>query len=228
MGTLLPERVSVKLPYINYFRLDPGTADYAEFLTSTNSVYDPDISSGGRNQQPRGMDQWAALYDRYQVTKFSCLITGNQATVAGDPSTPEVSPYVVGSAIVSDRYTPTPLTGLQTQILNVMEAPYQAGYIRNHYKLIVATTNAQSYSNQYRRRITIDPVNTLKYFNPNINQSGYSSNFPAISQDPGFPVPLVVYLGTAYASNAQHPEWVFMLRCFYTVTFCQPINMGTS
>lgn len=66
----LPRKRLVRLRYIDQ-------ADYTSALTTTSLCYsasglfDPYITGVGG--QPRGFDQWAALYDRYQV--IGCMIT---------------------------------------------------------------------------------------------------------------------------------------------------------
>lgn len=59
-------RTMVKLPYYNSVVLNTvETPAQAEYLFSVNSAFDPDLT--GTGSQPRGFDQWAAKYSRYQV-----------------------------------------------------------------------------------------------------------------------------------------------------------------
>lgn len=61
------QRMFVKLPYWDNIQIvtTPGTDRNAFYLFSLNSLFDPDITSGGH--QPRGFDQYSVLYGKYQV-----------------------------------------------------------------------------------------------------------------------------------------------------------------
>jgi len=225
LGTIFPERLQVKLPYLTWFALNGLTADYAEFLISTASIFDPDISTTGRNGQPRGRDQWFSIYNRYQVTRFTASIKGAQQEV--DTSTTDISPLVVGSALPNSNYTPTSLPGGVTQLLNILEATYQPAYSHLHYKVAMAPTNTNS-ANLYSRRITLDPRKEASKQAPEYAQQGYTGIFTLIGADPTYLVPLSIFIGRAANVNMTSAEWVFQVRCVYTVTFLQPNNIAYS
>ena len=64
-GTPFPQSCRAVLKYTSYFNMDPGLGLVARWLLRCNSVYDPDYSGAGG--QPRGFDQYAALYNQYTV-----------------------------------------------------------------------------------------------------------------------------------------------------------------
>lgn len=74
MMNVFPDVALVKLPYTDTrtFTSTTGVVNRYSFL---NSLYDPDKSSGGG--QPLGRDQWASLYEKYNVVgmayDFTCV-----------------------------------------------------------------------------------------------------------------------------------------------------------
>lgn len=80
-------RTMVKLPFFNSIVLNSTQVPaQAEYLFSVNSAFDPDIT--GTGAQPRGFDQWATKYNRYQVKGLAYKILirpssdSDQATAA--------------------------------------------------------------------------------------------------------------------------------------------------
>lgn len=65
----LPKRINVRLPYFENAQLIDETAavTYMEAVYRLNSCFAPNAFSGAAAHQPRGFDQWSALYDRYLV-----------------------------------------------------------------------------------------------------------------------------------------------------------------
>ena len=69
---MFPKKQLVELTYcdtVTIPSLDAGSAPYKFRL---NSVYDPDLTSTGH--QPRGHDQWSAIYKRYCVIGANVLV----------------------------------------------------------------------------------------------------------------------------------------------------------
>jgi len=72
-GTPFPTRCRAVLRYTSYFNLSCVTAGASQYFLRCNSVYDPDFSGVGT--QPRGFDQYAALYNQYTVNKARLKVT---------------------------------------------------------------------------------------------------------------------------------------------------------
>lgn len=71
---ICPKAVTVMLPYRDFLNLSPGVGGIqTDNVYRINSLYDTDLTGGGRNQQPMGFDAWCgaaesqALYKRYTV-----------------------------------------------------------------------------------------------------------------------------------------------------------------
>lgn len=72
-GTPFPTRCRATLRYTSYFNLSVGVVGgAAQYLLRTNSAYDPDYTGVGT--QPRGYDQYAALYNQYTVNKSTLKV----------------------------------------------------------------------------------------------------------------------------------------------------------
>jgi len=72
MPYILPDRVMVHLPYRQSITMTnvSGTGTY---VFSLNSIYDPDVTGGGH--QVLGYEQWATLYQQYEVISSSIHVT---------------------------------------------------------------------------------------------------------------------------------------------------------
>ncbi len=68
---LSPDTLYVKLRYFQNINLTGLTS--TGLVMRGNSVFDPN-ASGGTNTQPAGFDQYALLYDHYQVTGSACKV----------------------------------------------------------------------------------------------------------------------------------------------------------
>lgn len=66
-----PASQYVKLRYSERYTFDTGVLQAQ--IMSGNSVYDPDYTSV-TNHQPLGLDQYAALYNKYRVLGSSCKV----------------------------------------------------------------------------------------------------------------------------------------------------------
>lgn len=77
---VLPDRVIVRLPYVEIFSITWGATN--DYVYSMNSIFDPDVTSTGH--QPLGHDQWALFYQNYRV--ISCrwsVVMVQETNVAG-------------------------------------------------------------------------------------------------------------------------------------------------
>lgn len=74
-------RAKATIKYADYFSLNPGASSFASYVFSANGCFDPNISGVGH--QPRGFDQWMAMYQRYTViaSKIS-IVCANTLTGA--------------------------------------------------------------------------------------------------------------------------------------------------
>lgn len=61
------DTIKVKLRYVDFYNLDPAAGLTAVQSFRLNSCNDPDLTGVGH--QPRGYDQYSALYNRYRVDK---------------------------------------------------------------------------------------------------------------------------------------------------------------
>lgn len=75
---ILPDRVFVKLPYRTYVNLNAGTVE--DYIWRANSIFDPDFT--GTGHQPRGRDEWSALYKSYRVhgVAYDCTFVNYSST----------------------------------------------------------------------------------------------------------------------------------------------------
>lgn len=78
-----PESKLVKLRYVETIPITESTLSYANYLFSCNNIYDPNTT--GTGHQPYGHDQWAALYNHYEVlgSKITVIATASLATNLG-------------------------------------------------------------------------------------------------------------------------------------------------
>lgn len=106
VGKGFPSQIFVKLPYDDLY---PGTTSSAfQFIRYQSSLYDPDHALLGH--QPRYFDQWAAIYNKYQVFamkyEIDIINTGTSA---------------MASAISWDNYD---TAGMPLNINDMMESKY--------------------------------------------------------------------------------------------------------
>lgn len=65
-----PDRVRTVLRYTTNVRVSPGIVTGSGYVLAINDLFDPDRTAAGH--QPRGFDNWAAIYQKYRV--HSCLM----------------------------------------------------------------------------------------------------------------------------------------------------------
>jgi len=68
-----PQEMSTTLRYVVSENLTPGTDTAEGFTLRANGMFDPEYSLGGH--QPRGFDQYMALYNRFTVTSCKISVT---------------------------------------------------------------------------------------------------------------------------------------------------------
>lgn len=93
-GTPFPQRCRAVLKYTSYFNLDPAVGTTGQWLLRCNSAYDPDFS--GTGGQPRGYDQYAALYNQYTVNKTTLKM------FPVTPNTGATGQAIIGITMIGD------------------------------------------------------------------------------------------------------------------------------
>lgn len=68
-----PQEMRTKLRYVETFDLEPTSQTAAGFSLLANGMYDPEVGVGGH--QPRGFDQYTALYQKFTVKSSKISVT---------------------------------------------------------------------------------------------------------------------------------------------------------
>jgi len=112
----MPKRMYVKQRYFEQVTLDPVAGGCTATLFRLNSGYDPNFSGTGR--QPKGLDQYFALYDKCVVTSSKIVVkaVGPAGTIQG----------VFGVSLRND-------TGVDLTVPNYVEDPNSVFAIANIY-----------------------------------------------------------------------------------------------
>lgn len=104
LPSLGPKRFKVKLRFADVLTLDPSASGgAAEFVYQANGIFDPQLDGGVH--QPRGFDQYIALWAQYAVTEAK--ITCHFAMPTGT-----TQPNVCGIAVADQAGTTTNLIAL--------------------------------------------------------------------------------------------------------------------
>jgi len=75
---MYPPKMTVTLSYATAVVFNPAAGGVSLNVFSANGLFDPDITGAG--SQPRGFDQWMALYNHYCVLASRCkILTPSQA-----------------------------------------------------------------------------------------------------------------------------------------------------
>ncbi len=84
-AVLGPKRMQTRLRFANRFILDAGAAGAAvSFVMSANGMFDPELGAGGH--QPRGFDQYMAMWNSYGVVRARITVTFAQDANTNDAS----------------------------------------------------------------------------------------------------------------------------------------------
>lgn len=151
----LPDRVLVKLPYIEYGNVTSALA-FNDKTWNINSVFDPDLSGVGH--QPRSFDTWAGIYGRYRVRRVDAMIRIRQrashgicANLIANNSSSALGTYdqeLVRSGLpkitssnsppirINRTFYPNGVTGVTRSAYNIDDR-FQAGVASNPAELIV-------------------------------------------------------------------------------------------
>lgn len=71
--TGFPAYKVARLKYVTQFSINPPTAGVTVHEFSANGMFDPDIT--GTGHQPKGFDEWMAIYDHYTVIGSRIRVT---------------------------------------------------------------------------------------------------------------------------------------------------------
>lgn len=124
-----PQRMFVTLPYVTTQRTFLGTGDtQTDNVFNINSAYDPDNTGGGH--QPRGFDQWAAVYGRYRVHGVKAYLLIRQRAAHG----------MIGRVILSNS-------------ANTMKTTFNLGEYNNATYLGITSTDAPP----LKKRMSLTP-----------------------------------------------------------------------
>ncbi len=123
---ITPDQVFVKLKYNTAINLVSGTGTFISHTFRGNGLFDPDQSGAGG--QPRGYDQWSAMYTRY--TGLACKIT-----VRVIPHVNQGGPCILG-------VVPTDTSSPFTDIESIIESPYSKTAMLNNKTVSPQTMTA--------------------------------------------------------------------------------------
>lgn len=221
-------RLFVKLPYYDDINLiATNTATYGEYIFSQDGIYDPDITVTGH--QPRGRDQYAALYENYLVHGLKYKFTIRVASSESNSTT--AGPFTWGLAIGPENYD-FQFTTLQ----DIMEYP-KSKFLRRKNLLTRASSTDALYSGyyatpgQYTIYGYVSTKSIHKYYGGNDNSTGQTFTYPtdykaAVGANPSANNFLVLYaaslqdLGIA-AKNL--PALNVQAELVYYVEFMTPL-----
>ncbi len=95
-----PRRMPTRLRFADQFVLDAGAAGAAAVIAfSANGLFDPE--GGGGSHQPRGFDQYMAMWTSYGVTKAKITVQFGQDSTATDASICGISVQEIATTTTS-------------------------------------------------------------------------------------------------------------------------------
>lgn len=146
----------MNLPYATTFLLIPGgTTAATGHMFRLNSVYDPDYTATGH--QPRGYDQWAALYAYYRVHVATYSVTASNY----NPDTTDQAQQQLCGSFVSE-YSSNVSTNAQWWY-DMQEARYSAGFTHVKIKNL----------NKYSSNIAANNTGTGLYWRGSVNLNSF-------------------------------------------------------
>lgn len=226
MGTIFPQRCMVKLPYSqpSNVLVPDGLLAARGWLFRLNSVYDPDYTSLF-GHQPRGLDQWAALYAQYRVhacsynVEYYCTTADN--TVVADTQ-------YAGSFV--SQYTSN-VSSNPSWYLDLTENPSSAGY----WQLQMKPVNKFSYAMVANKWGTYFYTGGKANINSMLARGSASSisvlQTPDLYTFNGFNPNIPIYLQVFSGMQALAVDQVsigFNLKLNYLVEFADLYNFSSS
>lgn len=168
-------KLFVKLTYYDDVILSAtNTATYAEYIFSQNSIYDPDIT--GTGHQPRGRDQYTALYENYLVHGCTYKFTLRPSTNEGLSTT--AGPFSWGLVV-----GPENLDLSFSSITDMMEYPRNKFMHRRILESRASSLSAlySGFFSDYRNYTLMGYANTKKihtYYGGNDSSTGQEFTWP--------------------------------------------------
>jgi len=123
-----PSRMSATLKYVEFFTLDPGSAN-DRYVFSLNGLYDPNITGGGH--QPSNFDLLMQVYNRYVVHTTKCTMAVDNTGPNQDASETGLYGFLIsqtgtdiGSGTPVQQIAEQPFARYSTQTPGLKNAPY--------------------------------------------------------------------------------------------------------
>jgi len=216
LGTLIPNRMIVKMPYFQAATLVASGVAYVDRTFELTSIHDPDVT--GTGHRPRMVAQYNALYSYYRVRSVAVRIEMNNLST--DATTG--SSQVVGTC-VSDFSTAA------TNLEDIIESPQTSGYIKNKWKMV--NHNATSYApNRYVRKSTFDIDSLRAAIYPAGGQApNIAALYTAVGNNPAsYNVYFNVYSGNWANATDSNTDFDYNIKLTYEVEYADPIIQAAS
>ena len=193
----LPLKKRVKLTYVDHVAFSSSGVSHAGYQFRMNSLLDPQYAVGGH--QPYGRDQWATLYNRYNV--ISCKLTARFRQLAGANV-----PVVVGAFMDKDLVLPLALT------TKVEQAKGHGLSILN------INTNSTAVSTAYYDRD--------KWFDKKSEE--YDDQNALMNANPATDAVCEVWVQSIDGATAVATNTIGLIQLEYWVELSEPIEFGAS
>lgn len=123
-----PKSMPIKLTYCDTFTLPNTSAGSAAYRLCLNSIHAPSTTGGGSAHQPRGHDQWAAIYSKYCVVGAKVKVEPiySSTSTAGDTEVTIkgfMDDDVAESNYTVDQLIELGMLGTRNQIVTIGEGP---------------------------------------------------------------------------------------------------------
>ncbi len=216
-GRLIPPKLRAKLRYATgsiYTSVDVPAASLYIYNLRGNSVYDPDYDGVGH--QPRGFDQYAALYSHYEVVASHITMTFDQWGTDGDGLIWGVFPQPESSADIGKM----PFYGITAA--NLYSEMGQARWVDEmpYIKKVFCTTSASNNTSTLKYSAT-----TAKVLNKRAIPKGQTAAL--VTTNPTAEWLWTFFVGTNSAAiKADAGQWHATI--VYDVIFSDPVPLVSS
>lgn len=200
----LPKTLPVKLKYTDFINLNAGASAPAIIGFRTNGMFDPYIPVGGH--QPKGFDQWMALYRHFTVLSSKIKVT--PVSVA---ATTSMNGYMYGVTLASGS---SDLAGMSTTDIMELQNSRSYKFINNY------TSSANSNS----------PGSVTSYFNAKTefgrNVMGAAEFHGDASGDPTEQMAFLVWVGDIQGNDPTNHD--FLVEIEYIAVLSERIPLAGS
>lgn len=104
---VVPDRLIVRLPYINQMSITGAAGVPLDTQYRLNSIFDPEVSVAVGQSQALGSNQWSAFYNRYRVIGVNVMVTARNtngdATYVGMVANNDTGALISESAYEQSR-----------------------------------------------------------------------------------------------------------------------------